>query len=152
MVVWLVDHMCKPDMGAGDTDAATRDAVFAEWEEHIKRFARYPQMYMKLSGAFSQIPPLPAHDEARPWSVTPELRAAKSRVAPWVSAVFRAFGPERIMFGSDWPVCNLGGGGGKVAWWNWRWVVEEILRDLGLSEEQKRAVWGGTAARAYKIS
>lgn len=84
--------------------------------------------------------------------MTAELRAAKSRIAPWVAAVFRASGPDRIMFGSDWPVCNLGGGGAKVAWRNWRWVVEETLRDQSLSEDEKAAVWGGTAARASKIS
>lgn len=147
-----VDHMCKPDMRSDDADPETRHAMFSEWEERIKQFARFPNTYMKLSGAFSQIAPLPSHDDARPWSVTPELRAAKSRIAPWVAAVFRAFGPERIMFGSDWPVCNLGRGGGKVAWRNWRWVVEDVVRDLCLSEGEKRAVWAGTAARAYSLS
>lgn len=142
----------KPDMSSDDAVRETRDAMFSEWEERIRHFARFPHTYMKLSGAFSQIAALPSHDDARPWSVTPELRAAKSRIAPWVAAVFRAFGPERIMFGSDWPVCNLGGGGGKVAWRKWRWVVEEVVRDVDLSEGEKRAVWAGTAGRAYRIS
>lgn len=106
--------------------------------------AAHKMTYMKLSGAFSELPPLSSTPE-------PEIPALVDRLQPWTDAVFDAFGPERVMFGSDWPVCNIGGGGNEVAWRRWRSVVEGVLKRRGLSEEQKRGVWGGVAVRAYGI-
>jgi L-rhamnono-1,4-lactonase len=54
------------------------------------------------------------------------------------------------MFGSDWPVCNTGGSG-DVAWNRWRRIVEGILERRGLTEEQKKGVWGAVAVKAYGI-
>ena len=54
------------------------------------------------------------------------------------------------MFGSDWPVCNVGGGGND-AWRRWRMVVEGILERRGLNEEQRRDVWGLVAMKAYGV-
>ncbi len=149
-----VDHMCKPDMYLDEFVAAERTAVFAQWRTSIKHLARFSNTYMKLSGAFSEMPRLSSssHGCAEPWTVTEELRNAKRRCEPWVSAVFQAFGPERVMFGSDWPVCDLGGGGSHYAWRNWWWVVDEIMRDLGLSEDEKNGVWSGVAREAYRLS
>ena len=106
--------------------------------------AQYPKTYMKLSGAFSELPSLPPAPE-------PDIFSLVERLHPWTDAVFDAFGPERVMFGSDWPVCNLGGGGNDVAWKRWRYVVEGVLERRGLSEEQKRGLWGTVAMRAYGI-
>lgn len=107
--------------------------------------AQFPKTYMKLSGAFSELPSLSAVPE-------PDISSVVERIQPWTDIVFDAFGPERVMFGSDWPVCNLGGGGNDAAWRRWRSVVEGILERRGLGEAQKRDVWGAVATRAYGLS
>ena len=100
--------------------------------------------YMKLSGAFSELLPLEMDGE-------PDVGDLIDRLRPWTDAVFDAFGAERVMFGSDWPVCNIGGGGNDVSWKRWHKVVEAVLDRRGLPEEQKRGVWGGVAVRAYGV-
>jgi len=143
--------MCKPNMRIDAWPPFEKAPVFVEWEERIRRLASFPKTYIKLSGAFSEIPPLSTHNVNEPWILTDELIEAKSHVSCWVLSVFQIFGPERVMFGSDWPVCNIGGGGGKVAWRNWRGLVDSYLQDLLLSEREKQAVWSGNAAKAYRI-
>lgn len=100
---------------------------------------------MKLSGAFSELPPLTSDSE-------PDISEIANRLQPWTDVVFDAFGAERVMFGSDWPVCNIGGGGNSVSWNRWINVVESILEKKGLSEEQKQGVWGHVAAKAYGLT
>jgi L-rhamnono-1,4-lactonase len=99
---------------------------------------------MKLSGAFSEIEPLDGQS-------VPDFEAIIERVQPWTDAVFDAFGAERVMYGSDWPVCNVGGGGNDVSWGRWKRVVEEILERRGLSEKEKGGVWALVAINAYMI-
>ncbi len=110
----------------------------------IHALAKYPKSFMKLSGGFSE---LPCQDADDPWSP----RQIVDHMKPWTDVVFEAFGPSRIMFGSDWPVCNVGGAGKQNAWKNWQAAVELLLDETGLSDDERIAVWGGTAARAYKI-
>lgn len=100
---------------------------------------------MKLSGAFSELFPLTSDSE-------PDISEITNRLQPWTDVVFDAFGAERIMFGSDWPVCNIGGGGNSVSWNRWIRVVESILEKKGLTEEQKQGVWGQVAVKAYGLS
>lgn len=96
---------------------------------------------MKLSGAFSEFPSVPTTSQ-------PDLA---DTLEPWTNAVFDAFGPGRVMFGSDWPVCNVGGGGNSVAWPRWRDLVELLLQRRGLSEQAIKGVWGGVAVKAYGV-
>jgi predicted TIM-barrel fold metal-dependent hydrolase len=56
-----------------------------------------------------------------------------------------AFGPDRLMFGSDWPVCVLAGG-----WDRWAATVEELLHDL--SGDEQHAVLAGTATGFYRLT
>lgn len=98
---------------------------------------------MKLSGGFSELPPL--------GSAEPDIPSLVERLHPWTDVIFDTFGPERVMFGSDWPVCNIGGGGNEVSWRRWQAVVEQVLDRRGLSHEQKAGVWGQTAIAAYGI-
>lgn len=104
----------------------------------------HPKTYMKLSGGFSELSPLS-------FNIEPDIDSLVKRISPWTDAVFEAFGPERVMFGSDWPVCNIGGGGNEVSWQRWKNVVEAVLERRGLDEEQKRGVWGDVAVKAYGI-
>lgn len=100
---------------------------------------------MKLSGAFSELPPLTPDSE-------PDISDLINRLQPWTDVVFDAFGADRVMFGSDWPVCNVGGGGNNVSWNRWIGVVEGVLEKRGLTEEQKQGVWGQVTVKAYGVS
>jgi L-rhamnono-1,4-lactonase len=100
---------------------------------------------MKLSGGFSEL-----SDSAAPVD-TADPRELAKRIQPWTDAVFDAFGPQRIMFGSDWPVCNVKGPKGEGSWSVWTSVVEEILEQRRCTEEEKDRVWGGTAWEAYML-
>lgn len=99
---------------------------------------------MKLSGAFSELPPLSSEKD-------PGIPRLVDQLHPWTEVIFQCFGPERVMFASDWPVCNIGGGGNAVSWGRWQAVVEDLLERQGLNEGEKRRVWGGTAIEAYGI-
>ncbi len=95
---------------------------------------------MKLSGCFSELP-----DSLK-------VRSAEdifSAILPWLAVVVAAFGPGRIMFGSDWPVCSAGVG--DEAWKKWHKVVTMVCDFAGLSEEDQKMIWGGTARKAYNI-
>ena len=139
-----VDHLCKPNLRL-ESDDTRSHPDFLEWKDLVTEMARASsRTYMKLSGAFSELLPLEAESE-------PDFDAIVERLQPWTDVVFDAFGADRVMFGSDWPVCNIGGGGNDVSWSRWRRVVEEVLERRGLSEEQKRGVWGTVALHAYGI-
>jgi L-rhamnono-1,4-lactonase len=139
-----IDHLCKPNLRIGVDEIGAHEE-FLEWKDLIEKMASASERtFMKLSGGFSELPPLNAE-------VEPDIDDLVNRVQPWTDVVFDAFGAERVMFGSDWPVCNVGGGGNDVSWNRWCKVVEEILEQRGLTEEQKRGVWGGVAVRAYGI-
>jgi L-rhamnono-1,4-lactonase len=143
-----VDHMCKPDMRTpieGVPGSARNPIQFLQWREGIHNLAKYPKAYMKLSGGFSELPPQSPENLWGP-------RQVVDRMKPFADVVFEAFGPQRIMFGSDWPVCNVGGGGNQNAWKNWQASIELLLEEMGLSDEDKSAVWSGTAAKAYNIN
>lgn len=142
----VVNHLCKPDLCVNiDTDDPTsQHALFQSWSMCIRRLSSFPSTYMKLSGLFSEMPPDPDLD--RPRTVSEHLRL----VRPYTRAIFECFGARRIMFGSDWPVCNVGGPGEK-SWMTWVEVVREVLEAVGLTEEEKGMVWGGTAREVYGI-
>lgn len=140
----VIDHLCKPNLRIGVDEVDTHEE-YLEWKNLIVKMASVSnRTYMKLSGAFSELPPLDGESE-------PDVNDLVNHVKPWTDVVFEAFGPERVMFGSDWPVCNVGGGGNDVSWSRWRKVVEEILERRGLTDEQKRGVWGEVAIKAYGI-
>lgn len=96
--------------------------------------------YMKLSGCFSE---LPDKLKQRP---AEDIFAA---ILPWLAVVVAAFGPGRIMFGSDWPVCTVGAG--EDAWKKWHKVVDMVCDLAGLSAEDQAMLWAGTAKEAYKL-
>lgn len=115
----VVDHGAKP---------AIRDGAFDDWARDIGRIARETSACCKLSGLVT---------EARPDWTAEALR-------PYVAHLVECFGPERLLWGSDWPVVALAGGFER-----WRRASVELLADL--TEPQRRAVLGGAAARFYRI-
>jgi L-rhamnono-1,4-lactonase len=117
---------------------------FSRWKKCFDRFSQFDHVYIKLSGAFSEIGDQEAND---PWPISKIVQ----RMKPWLDHIFRRFIPQRIMFGSDWPVCNVRGPGNAASWKHWFCVVSEILRIYNISVEEKDMVWWGTALKAYRL-
>lgn len=134
-VTFVVNHLCKPDFEASPEE-------FGRWKSAVEEMARFERTYMKLSGAFSELP--------EGLSST-EIIAAKMR--PWMEHVLKCFGPGRVMFGSDWPVCNVSGPKGEQSWLAWRDVIGAILDDrrYGHSPDDQARIWKETARQAYRL-
>jgi len=130
------DHLCKPDL----TIFNPADPSFIAWRTAMFTLSKCSKVYMKLSGLFSEMP-----DSLR------QRRAEDifAGVNAWLAVVLAAFGPSRLMFGSDWPVCTVGVG--KEAWLRWRKVVERMAWMASLEEEDQAMLWGGTAKKAYGV-
>jgi L-rhamnono-1,4-lactonase len=137
-VIFVVNHLCKPDF-SNSTTLDHEDIDYYRWTQSIEKMSRMSKTYIKLSGAFSELSDRPT---------------AKSDVAshirPWVEQVFKHFNPARVMFGSDWPVCNVNGPGDDSPWVKWVSTVEQLLDELVHPDEHER-VWHGTAAEAYRL-
>ena len=117
----VIDHLAKPDIrGGGLTD----------WLPAFREAARSPNVFCKLSGLVTEA------DHAS-WTVA-DLR-------PYVQQALDLFGPDRLMFGSDWPVCELAGSYEQV-----RLAAIEALGPISPAEHA--AIFGGTAARFYRLS
>lgn len=115
----VIDHAAKPALASGDLGA---------WKADIARLAEETGCRCKLSGLLTE-----AGDR-------PEL----ATVQPAAEHVLRAFGPDRVMFGSDWPVLNLAGD-----YAGWTAMVETLLASL--PPEDRDRVWGGTACDFYLL-
>ncbi|MFE8977740.1 amidohydrolase family protein [Streptomyces cyaneofuscatus] len=116
----VLDHAGKPPVAAGS---------LADWEGGIRQLAAHPQVRCKISGLVTEA------DHAR-WT-TADLR-------PVWDVLLDAFGPQRLMFGSDWPVCVLAGG-----WNRWAATVEELL--AGCSPGETKAILALTATDFYRL-
>lgn len=119
-MTWVVDHLAKPLIARGEMEP---------WQSDLRRVAEYPNVVCKVSGMIT---------EARPDWTPGDIR-------PYFDAVLEMFGPSRLMFGSDWPVCLLRGSYEQV-----HGLVAQFV--AGLSENEQAAVWGGTAARIYNLA
>jgi L-fuconolactonase len=113
----VVDHIAKPLIAARRLDP---------WRGDIAAVARRPNTFCKLSGVVTEA--------ATDWAID-DLR-------PYVDHVLEIFGPQRILWGSDWPVVDLGGG--YVRWWD---TTMTLLSPL--DEAARKNILGGTAARVY---
>jgi L-fuconolactonase len=117
----VVDHVSKPEI---------KNRKLDPWRSLMADVAKHPNVYCKLSGMIT---------EANHQSWTPE------DLRPYVEHAFNSFGPDRVMFGSDWPVCLLAGSYDQVIG-----AVQLILKPH-LNPRQEAAVFGGNAARFYKL-
>jgi L-fuconolactonase len=119
-LVFVVDHLGKPPVAAGRTQP---------WARDLRRLAALPNTVAKLSGLVTEAD---WHD----WTVA-DLR-------PYADVALDAFGPDRLMFGSDWPVCTLAASYGGVL---------EAARELAgqLSEAERAAIFAGTATSTYGL-
>ncbi|KAI0423962.1 amidohydrolase [Xylaria sp. FL1042] len=136
-VVFIINHMCKPDLEVYNTHTSTS---FIAWRTAIYTLSKCSHTYMKLSGGFSEMP------ESLKQRPPEEIFEA---LMPWLTIIVASFGADRIMFASDWPVCTVGIGDG--AWEKWKKIVERLCWMASFDDEQKKMIWGGTALKAYGI-
>ena len=118
--VFVVDHIAKPRI---------KDGIISPWQENIADLARRPNIYCKLSGVTHEA-------DHKTWN--------EDGIRPYMDVVLEAFGPERLMFASDWPVCLL-----ACRYERWFEVVGNFISRLSKSEQER--IWGGTACEAYKL-
>lgn len=134
-VTFVINHLCKPDFEA-------KGEPFSRWQGAIEDMSSLDDTYMKLSGAFSELPDgLTTTD------------SIATRMKPWIQHVLRCFGAKRVMFGSDWPVCNVRGPKGEQSWVAWSDAVKAMLvdGDLALAEESREWIWKKSAQEAYRL-
>lgn len=118
----VIDHISKPEIRADKLEP---------WKRWIAQVSRHKNLYCKLSGMITEA------DHGH-WSAG-DLR-------PYVEHVMECFGPDRVMFGSDWPVCLLAGSYDQVIT-----VLRELLSP-NLNEDAERKIFGTNAARFYQLT
>jgi L-fuconolactonase len=117
---FVLDHLAKPRIKTGEIDP---------WRHDIEALARHDNVCCKVSGLVTEA----AWGGWKPADFT-----------PYLDVVLAAFGPERLMFGSDWPVCLLSGAYADVVG-----LAKEFFSRLSAAEQA--LVWGGTATRFYGL-
>lgn len=117
----VVNHLSKPPVASGVTRG---------WADDLARLAAFPTVSCKLSGLITEAD----HDGWEP-----------ADLQPYIDHALAQFGPERLMFGSDWPVCLLAG--------TYDQVMDALRTTLDgkLSAEERRAVYGRNAMRVYGL-
>jgi L-rhamnono-1,4-lactonase len=138
------DHLCKPEFTHSPPESKEEVQNFIRWCSCILSCSRDPFVYMKLSGGFTE---MATQDPSAPLSVIQNVEAMK----PWLEYLLKSFQPDKVIFGSDWPVCNVGGLGNEQAWSAWVTTVEAILLMYDYSDNQRDAVWYSNAIQAYKL-
>lgn len=117
-VMLILDHCGNPDIANGEWDL---------WRANIRQLAQLPNVNCKISGVLAYCKP----DEAN-----------TQTVRPYVEACIEAFGWNRVVWGSDWPVCNL-----RATLAQWVESSREIVR--GASQDEQRRLFSGNAERVY---
>lgn len=113
----VIDHGAKPDIAGGAQEA---------WATDMAMLARETRAFCKLSGL--------ATEAAPDWTL--------QDLAPYAAHLLNCFSPNRLIWGSDWPVLRLAGD-----YLGWKAIAEAMVE----GEAARAAVMGGTAARAYAL-
>jgi len=121
----VLDHIANPDIN-GD--------IAPEWTEGIRRLAAYPNVTCKLSGMVTRTIQ-PPNDRGEQTNLT--------TFAPYLDRIFEAFGPERLMIGSDWPVCTQ-----AASYRQTMDIVQDYIARI--SPQEQAAILGKTAKQTYK--
>ena len=116
----VLDHIAKP---------VVQGPPPSDWVKHLRELARREHVWCKFSGVVTEVPG---------WKWTPAL------LRPYFETALDAFGPSRLMFGSDWPVCEVAAG-----YLEWHRFVEDCVAPL--SPDERAAILGGNAARFYRL-
>lgn len=117
---FVVDHLAKPFIRAGDIDG---------WKKDIQVLAQYQNVSCKVSGMVTEA-------DWQNWQA--------EDFTPYLDVVFDAFGAKRVMFGSDWPVCNVAGGYDKV-----HHIAEGYVDQL--TQNEQKLFWAGNTIEFYQL-
>ena len=119
----VIDHAAKPFIARGEMQP---------WQSDMARLAALPNVSCKLSGLLTEAGADPRQESLQ----------------PYVQALWALFGPERLMWGSDWPVVNL-----AADYAQWQHMSESLLDALqpAPSAANRAAIFGGNAARFYRL-
>jgi len=118
---FVIDHLAKPYI---------KDGFFEGWAVLMREIAKHHNVYCKLSGMVTEAD----YDSWQP-----------SQIVPYMDLVLNVFGPERLMYGSDWPVCLVAGSYGQV-----KTLVTNFIATLSTAEQN--AVMGGNARAFYNLN
>ncbi|HSI77576.1 MAG TPA: amidohydrolase family protein [Lunatimonas sp.] len=117
---FVIDHLAKPDIKHESIDY---------WKDLMHEFKDFPNVFCKLSGMVTE-------NDWRNWK--------KEDFYPYLDIMMEVFGEDRLMFGSDWPVCLLAASYGEV-----KGVLEAYLADF--PEALQAKIWSENAIKFYKI-
>ena len=117
---FVLDHMAKPNIRGGG---------MLEWEAGIRELAEHPQVFCKVSGVVTEA-------DWTHW--TPD------DIRPYLDVVFDCFGADRLLFGSDWPVCIVAADYRRAVA-----LVEDYM--AGRTDDERYAVMGGNASRLWRV-
>ena len=117
---FILDHLAKPNIKNGTS---------ATWAADLKKLAFHKNVFCKLSGMVTEA-------DHKTWR--------KEDIYPYMDKVLEFFGPERLLFGSDWPVCRLAASYGQVCD-----LMNAYLERLTIHEQE--LIWGKNAALFYKL-
>jgi L-fuconolactonase len=119
-LTFVLNHLAKPRIKEQHLD---------DWRHSFRAAARYENVVCKLSGMVTEA-------DWRHWKA--------ADLAPFVREAFDSFGPQRLLYGSDWPVCELAA--------SYQQVFDALIEALGpLSSSERAAIFGGNAARVYDL-
>lgn len=118
--VFILDHIAKPSI---------KDKKISPWKEHIEKLARFRNVYCKLSGMVTEA-------NVKNWK--------QEELIPYLNIVFDAFGSNRLLIGSDWPVCRLAGSYKQIMQ-----VVLDYIRTF--PDQDKKKILGENAIKAYNL-
>jgi len=117
---FVIDHLAKPYIKDGKID---------EWKAAMERISKYQNVYCKLSGIVTEA-------DWQNWT--------KETLKPYIDAVVQSFGTDRIMFGSDWPVCLV-----ASSYEKWLTVLKEYFTTFSGAEQEN--VFNKNAGRFYNL-
>lgn len=118
---FVLDHIGKPHI--------SRSALDEAWRRDFVELAKRPNVWCKFSGVVTEV-------RDADWSV--------ETLQPYWDLACELFGPDRLMYGSDWPVCTL-----RASYAEWFGAVEQLAAKLSFAEQQ--SFWSGAACAAYKL-
>lgn len=117
---FIIDHIAKPDI---------KNRNIEKWENGIRAIAKHENVWCKVSGMVTEA-------NWHNWVL--------ADFEPYLDVVFEAFGAKRVMFGSDWPVCNVAGG--------YQQILSIVKNHTAkLSADEQAQFWGLNAIECYKL-
>jgi len=118
--IFVLDHIAKPRI---------KENLLEPWRKNLLELARRPHVYCKLSGLVTEA-------DYTNWT--------EAQLQPYVDTVLEAFGPKRLMFGSDWPVCLV-----ACSYTRWQTLVRQWIEKLSPAEQN--GILGENAVETYRL-